>query len=573
MMSDLFEVLKWLFVFVGALGVFLYGMKLMSEAVQKLAGDGMRGILSRMTSKPFNGILTGLVVTTATQSSSATTVMVVSFVNAGLITLAGAIGIIMGANIGSTVTSWIISIFGLKFSLSAITLPMVAISLPFIFSSDAKRKSLGEFLIGFSLLFLGLDFMTDSIPDVSQFPEVLKIIASWSSHGYLSIILFALIGAVFTMIAQASSAIMAVTLFMCNKGWIGFDMAVALVMGQNIGTTITANLAAMVANVTAKKAARAHLIFNLVGVILCLVVFYPFMHLLDNISMSVQGMSPYSEPSAIPLTLSLFHTIFNVANTVILVGFIPQLIKLVNVLVKSNKEEDEEFRLKFISGGMMSTAELSIVETFKEIGFFAERVQKMFGFDQELLYIDNEKDHNKLLGRIEKYEKICDNLELEIGRYINKISEGKLSAASKQKTIYIYREVSEIESIGDSCYNLSRHINTAFSAKAQFTDNQHANIKQMFNLVDFALNNMVTLVKDRTNAEAINKAYALENEINDLRAKFKAQNISDVGNQVYDYQLGVWYLDIITECEKIGDYIINVIEARTETSRKTVSQI
>lgn len=572
-MSDLFEVLKWLFVFVGALGVFLYGMKLMSEAVQKLAGDGMRSILSRMTSKPFNGILTGLVVTTATQSSSATTVMVVSFVNAGLISLAGAIGIIMGANIGSTVTSWIISIFGLKFSLSAITLPMVAISLPFIFSSNAKRKSLGEFLIGFSLLFLGLDFMTDSIPDVSQFPEVLKIIASWSSHGYLSIILFALIGAVFTMIAQASSAIMAVTLFMCNKGWIGFDMAVALVMGQNIGTTITANLAAMVANVTAKKAALAHLIFNLVGVILCLVVFYPFMHLLDNISMNLQGMSPYSEPSAIPLTLSLFHTIFNVANTLILVGFIPQLIKLVNVLVKSNKEEDEEFRLKFISGGMMSTAELSIVETFKETGFFAERVQKMFGFDQELLYIDNEKDHNKLLGRIEKYEKICDNLELEIGRYINKISEGKLSAASKQKTIYIYREVSEIESIGDSCYNLSRHINTAFVAKAQFTDSQHANIKQMFNLVDFALNNMVTLVKDHTNAEAINKAYELESEINDLRAKLKVQNISDVGNQVYDYQLGVWYMDIITECEKIGDYIINVIEARTETSRKAVSQI
>ena len=369
-----------LLITLGSLGIFLYGMKLMSEALQKIAGDKMRNILSRMTSRPLNGILTGALVTTVIQSSSATTVMVVSFVNAGLLSLAGSIAVIMGANIGTTATAWVISLLGLKFSMADLAIPLVAIAIPFIFSKHSRRKSIGELIIGFSLLFLGIEFMKDAMPDINQYPEVLQFIAQYSDYGYGSILLFVLIGTVLTLIMQSSSATMAITLVMCSQGWISFEVGAAMVLGENIGTTITANLAAMVANNSAKKAALSHLVFNMIGVLWMLIVFYPFTKLIGYITLQMEGTSPFTDALAIPVALSLFHSIFNIVNTSLLVWFIPAIIKIVNLIIKTNPEEDESFRLQYIPSGLMNTSELDIQSAKLEIETFSDRVLRMYSF-------------------------------------------------------------------------------------------------------------------------------------------------------------------------------------------------
>ncbi len=430
---------------IGSLGLFLYGMKIMSEGLQKVAGDRLRSILTAMTTNRVTGVLTGVLITALIQSSSATTVMVVSFVNAGLLTLAESISVIMGANIGTTVTAWIISIFGFKVDMAAFALPLLAIALPLIFSGKSNRKSIGEFIFGFSFLFMGLSYLKANAPDLNANPEMLAFVQNYTDMGFFSIILFLLIGTILTMIVQASAATMAITLIMCANGWISLELGAALVLGENIGTTITANLAALTANTQAKRAALAHFVFNVFGVIWVLIVFHPF---LDLVNWVVDTFFQSSNPEvAISYKLSAFHSIFNICNVCILIWAVKLIERTVCALIHP-KEEDEEPRLRFITGGMLSTAELSILQARKEIHLFAERTHRMFGMVQDLLHTEKDDDFNKLFSRIEKYENISDNMELEIANYLNQVSEGRLSSESKLQIRAMLREVTEIESIG-----------------------------------------------------------------------------------------------------------------------------
>ena len=516
---------------IGSLGLFLYGMKIMSEGLQKVAGDRLRSILTAMTTNRVTGVLTGVLITALIQSSSATTVMVVSFVNAGLLTLAESISVIMGANIGTTVTAWIISIFGFKVDMAAFALPLLAIALPLIFSGKSNRKSIGEFIFGF--------------------------------------ILFLLIGTILTMIVQASAATMAITLIMCANGWISLELGAALVLGENIGTTITANLAALTANTQAKRAALAHFVFNVFGVIWVLIVFHPFM---DLVNWVVDTFFQSSNPEvAISYKLSAFHSIFNICNVCILIWAVKLIERTVCALIHP-KEEDEEPRLRFITGGMLSTAELSILQARKEIHLFAERTHRMFGMVQDLLHTEKDDDFNKLFSRIEKYENISDNMELEIANYLNQVSEGRLSSESKLQIRAMLREVTEIESIGDSCYNLARTINRKRQTNQDFTEKQYEHIHFMMKLTNDALAQMIVVVeKPEHQSIDINKSFNIENEINNYRNQLKNQNILDVNNKEYDYQMGVYYMDIIAECEKLGDYVVNVVEASSDVKEKRAS--
>ena len=438
---------------IGALGLFLYGMKVMSDALQKLAGDKMRGILSKMTSNRLSGVITGVGITTLIQSSSATTVMVVSFVNAGLLKLSGAIAVIMGANIGTTVTAWIISLLGFEFSTTLIVFPLIAVATPLLFIK--KRKSLGEFFVGFALLFMGLEALKNGVPDFTQpeYAEVLNFIGSLSNYGYLSILLFVLIGTILTVIVQSSSAMMAVTLVMCSQGLIGFEVAAALVLGENIGTTITANMAALMANATAKRAARAHLVFNLIGVCWILILFKPFLFFISKFMLATKGIDPMQSAAAIPVALSCFHSFFNLLNTSVLVWFIPSIEKLVNKMVPANDEE--EFRLKFIPTGLMSASELSIEPAKKEIEAFSKRVVRMYEFIPDLFVEKDDKKFDYLMQRTKKYEEITDRMEVEIANYLTKVSENELSLGASQEISSMLRIVDNLESIGDSCYQLS----------------------------------------------------------------------------------------------------------------------
>ena len=430
---------------IGSLGLFLYGMKIMSEGLQKVAGDRLRSILTAMTTNRVTGVLTGVLITALIQSSSATTVMVVSFVNAGLLTLAESISVIMGANIGTTVTAWIISIFGFKVDMAAFALPLLAIALPLIFSGKSNRKSVGEFIFGFSFLFMGLSYLKANAPDLNANPEMLAFVQNYTDMGFFSILLFLFIGTILTMIVQASAATMAITLIMCANGWISLELGAALVLGENIGTTITANLAALTANTQAKRAALAHFVFNVFGVIWVLIIFHPFMQLVNWV---VDTFFQTSNPEvAISYKLSAFHSIFNICNVCILIWGVKLIERTVCALIHP-KEEDEEPRLRFITGGMLSTAELSILQARKEIHLFAERTHRMFGMVQDLLHTEKDDDFNKLFSRIEKYENISDNMELEIANYLNQVSEGRLSSESKLQIRAMLREVTEIESIG-----------------------------------------------------------------------------------------------------------------------------
>lgn len=547
----------------GGLGLFLYGMKIMSDSLQKLAGDGLRRFLSKMTSNKFRGVLTGMGITSIIQSSSATTVMVVSFVNAGALTLAGAISVIMGANIGTTVTAWLVSLLGFKFNISEFVLPIIAIATPLLFIK--RRETFGEFLIGFALLFLGLQFLTSCVPDFAHDPKyfgVLDFISRMSHSGYFSILLFVLIGTILTCIVQSSSAMMAVTLVMCSKGLIPFEMGAALVLGENIGTTITANLAAVVANKTAKQAARAHFIFNVIGVIWILCLFYPVLSLIDKISIFTDGTSPFSNNSAIPVALSIFHSFFNIANTCLLVWFIPQIIKIVERMVPIKKDDDEEFRLKYIPSGFMSTSgELGLEPAKKEIETFSKRVLKMYDMLDELIKTKEDKRFREVYERICKYEEITDRMELEIANYLTKISEHELGHSASLKVSSMLRIVDNLESIGDSCNQIAITIDTKKKSGNWFEQDLRDKLKTMADYVRESL----CLMDDNLHANysdiTAEEADKIEEKINKYRDQLRNEHTEAIKNNAYPYQTGIYYSSLYAQYEKLADFAINVSEA------------
>ena len=547
---------------IGSLALFLYGMKIMSEGLQKFAGDSLRRILTAMTTNRVTGMLTGVLITALIQSSSATTVMVVSFVNAGLLTLTQSIGVIMGANIGTTVTAWLISALGFKVDIAAFALPLLAFALPLFFSGKSSRKSIGEFVFGFAFLFMGLQSLKANSPDLGANPEMLAFVQNYTDMGFFSIILFLFIGAILTMIVQASAATMAITLIMCANGWIDYHLGVALVLGENIGTTITANLAALTGNTQARRAALAHLVFNVFGVMWVLVLFYPFT---NAVSWFVTHVMKVSDPAvAVSFKLAAFHTAFNISNTFIMIWFVSLIEKTVCTLIKP-KVEDEEYRLRYITGGMLSTAELSILQAHKEISLFAERTARMFNMVKELFYEKNEETFLKTYSRVEKYENISDRMEIEIANYLTEVSEGRLSSESKEEIRIMLRAVSEIESIADSCNNLARSIKRRNEFKSEFTEEQNKHLDHMFELVSGALNRMnLILHKPELVHDDINPSYNIENEINNYRNQLKSRNIEDINNKLYQYQDGVYYMDMVSESEKLGDYVLNVVQAVIE---------
>ena len=551
------ELIIGIFSLVGSLALFLYGMKTMSEGLEKFAGDRLRSILAAMTKNRVMGVLTGILITALIQSSSATTVMVVSFVNAGLMTLGQSIGVIMGANIGTTVTAWIISAVGFKVNIAAFAIPLLSIGMPLIFSSKGSRKSIGEFIFGFSFLFMGLSFLQDAATTMNIGDMVAGMLAHVPQDSFLTIILFVIVGALVTMIVQASAATMAITLmlFGMNIPGFGFEQAAALAMGQNIGTTITAFMASLTANTQARRAALAHMFFNVFGVVVFLIVFYPAC---DAVSWVVENMLGGGNDL---FKLSAFHTAFNVINTLLLIGFVKQIEMLV-CRVLPMKAQDEDYRLRFISGGLLSTAELSIMEAQKEIHSFAERCQRMAGFVPTLLETKDEMEFNKLFARIEKYENITDSMEMEIASYLNKVSEGRLSDASKTQIQKMLRQISELESIGDSVYNLGRTLNRhRMHCQESFTADQMQHMMTMLQLVDAALSEMLKRIDQPTTKSGVKTSLNIEHEINNYRTQLKNQNLHDVNAGLYDYQLGVFYVDFISECERLGDYVMNVVQA------------
>ncbi len=543
----------------GSLAMFLYGMKIMSEGLEKLAGDQLRNILAAMTQNRFAGVLTGIIVTALIQSSSATTVMVVSFVNAGLMTLRQSIGVIMGANIGTTVTAWIISAIGFKVDIAAFAIPLLAVGMPLIFSGKSKRKSLGEFIFGFSFLFMGLSFLQSSANDLNIGMIVANMLSHIPCDSFLTILLFVVVGTLVTMLVQASAATMAITLMLFDMHipGFGFEQAAALAMGQNIGTTITAFMASLTANTQAKRAALAHMFFNVFGVCIFLVFFYPAC---DAISWFVTNVMGAAHNDL--FRLSAFHSAFNIINTLLLIGFVKQIEAFV-CKVLPIKGEDEEYRLRYISSGMLSTAELSLLEAKKEIHNFGLRCNKMFGLVEELLTTEKDEEFNKLYSRIEKYERITDDMEVEIAKYLQKVGEGRLSNESKAQIQQMYKQISELESIGDSCFNLARTLNRRRqNSKEKFTDEQMAHIREMLALVKKSLEQMITTIgMPEGKVENINASLNVENEINNYRNQLKSRNLHDVNNGSYSYQLGVFYMDFISECEKLGDYVLNVVQA------------
>ena len=551
------ELIINIFSLVGSLALFLFGMKTMSEGLEKFAGDRLRSILAAMTKNRVMGVMTGILITALIQSSSATTVMVVSFVNAGLMTLAQSIGVIMGANIGTTVTAWIISAVGFKVNIAAFAIPMLAIGMPLLFSNKGNRKSIGEFVFGFSFLFMGLSYLQEAATAMNIGDMVAGMLAHVPQDSFFTILLFVIVGAIVTMIVQASAATMAITLmlFGMNIPGFGFEQAAALAMGQNIGTTITAFMASLTANTQARRAALAHMFFNVFGVVFFLIVFYPACNAVSWFVDNVMGGGNDL------FKLSAFHTAFNIINTLLLIGFVRQIEMLV-CKVLPMKAQEEDYRLKFISGGLLSTAELSIIEAQKEIHSFGERCLRMFGFVPELLQLQDEVEFNKLFSRIEKYENITDAMEMEIASYLNKVSKGRLSDASKSQIQKMLRQITELESIGDSVYNLGRTLNRhRMHCQEAFTTEQTQHMLTMMQLVEGALAEMMNQIDQPTTKSGIKTSVNIENEINNYRTQLKNQNLHDVNSGRYDYQLGVFYVDFISECEKLGDYVMNVVQA------------
>ena len=545
--------------FVGALGIFLYGMKIMSEGLEKTAGDRLRGVLSSMTSNRFAGVLTGMGVTAVIQSSSATTVMVVSFVNAGLMTLRQAIGVIMGANIGTTITAWIVAFIGFKMDIAALSLPLMAVAAPLLFMGKGKWKNLGECIIGFALLFMGLNLLSEA----AEAMEIGKHMGDWLTHidvnAWWAIPLFLFAGMILTMAMQSSSASMAITLMLFDMNIPGFGLAqaAALAMGQNIGTTITALLASFAGNTLAKRAALAHTLFNVFGVVIILCIFPLSIRATEILDQVVFGDSSNNM-----YLLSIFHTCFNIFNTVVMIGFVGQIEKLICRLIP-DKGEKEEKRLVYISEGMLSTAELSLYQAKKEVDVFANRCEKMVTMVQELFHTTNDTQFEEVFARISKYEGITDNMEVEIAKYLQRVSEGRLSNESKSKITAMLRQVDELESIGDDCFHLGRTFaRKKENYKGDFTEEQKEHIEQMLQYILQCVANMKLALEEnnRLTFEQMAPYYELEQKINDYRSVLRDANLKDIETGKYSYQLGVFYMDFINHCEKLADHVINVVE-------------
>jgi phosphate:Na+ symporter len=588
---------------VGSIGLFLYGMKLMSEGLQKAAGDRLRNILAWMTNNRFVGALTGILVTALIQSSSATTVMIVSFVNAGLLSLAQSMAVIMGANVGTTATAWILYLGGFKVNLAAASIPLIAFTIPMLFSKKNSWKSWGEVILGFSFLFMGLDLLNHSVPDLRSNPELFAAIQNYADMGFISVLLFAFVGMMVTIVVQSSSVTFAIVLVICSKGWISFEMAAALVLGSNIGTCITPLIAAISGNIWAKRSAMGHLMFNVFGSVWVLALYYPFMKLVVWISTLGQGdptallsfvdstdpaiinalndgtldlADPANQQLAstfaanqayVSFGLSIFHTLFNSINICIMIWFTKLYVKIVTKLIPSKPEEEEnESHLKFITTGMLSTSELSILQARKEIQLYGERAQRMFGLVRDLFHEEDDKEFTSKYSRIQKYENISDRMEMEIADYLTKVSAGRLSDESKHQVQMKLRVISEIESVADSCYNLARTLQRRKQQPEKFSEEINSNIELMFNLIESGLQNMCNvLADDHIEMSAVNTAQNIENEINNYRHQLKRQNVIAVNDGLYDYPTATTYMDTISECEKMGDYIINVVEAVADT--------
>jgi phosphate:Na+ symporter len=551
-------------ILIGALGFFIYGMKIMSEGIQKSAGSKLRQILGAMTSNRVKGIFTGFLTTSLVQSSSATTVMVVSFVNAGLLTLVQSIGVIMGANIGTTVTAWLISIFGFKVNIAAFALPIIAIGLPLLFAKRSKMKSWGEVLIGFAILFMGLAFLKDSVPDLKANPEALEFLKGWSGTGLHHILLAILIGTILTVVVQSSSAAMAITLILCDAGFIEFEMAAGMVLGENIGTTITANLAALIGNVHAKRAARAHFIFNIFGVIWMIFAFKFFIMGIDTYMQTTAEGSPIDNPEARPIALSIFHTTFNILNVLMLMWFVNLIAKIVIKMVPSRGEADEEFRLEYIGGNVLSTPDLAIIEAKKEVAKFGKLTSRMSDFTRTLLTSSDNKEKDKLLKKIKKYEEITDRVEIEIADYLGKVTQGDMTETASKRTRSMLSITNDLERIGDIFFQVSKAIERKNDAKIYFLPEQRENLMAMLDLVDKAFVIMVeNLNSDSYDGVSLNKAREAETDINTFRNKLRKQHLSSIEKGDYNMVNGMVYNDIFSSFEKVGDHIINVTEAVT----------
>lgn len=566
---DIFQI----FTLLGALGMFLYGMNLMSSGLQKASGDKLRSFLSAMTSNPFKGVLTGLGITSIIQSSSATTVMVVSFVNAGLLSLGQAIGVIMGANIGTTVTAWLVSWLGFKADISILAVPLMVFGFLFSNSKKNQRQNIGELIVGFCLLFLGLSFMKESVPDLNSTPEVLEFVKTWSSYGFSSILIFLAFGTVLTLVLQSSSATMAITLIMLSMGWIPFNMACAMVLGENIGTTITANIAAAVGNTQAKRAAMSHTIFNVFGVIWALILFKPFLALVGKITEVIFGLpnpaeegftvtSPNSDSGVAALYgLSMLHTLFNAINTFILVWFIKYIEKLVVLIIKAPKnKENEVFRLKYISAGPVATPELATEQAFNEIIHFAQISKKGLGYAKAAIEEKNHDKFEELRNKLVKYEEISDRIEYEIAAFLNAVSAGDISEESSKRIKAMYKIIGELESLGDSGEAISRILSRRNIHKKTFDEDTINKINNIIVAVDNAYDVMIDnlIAAHKGTLTEISNAYNAEDRINNLRSNLRDAEIEDIEHNVKNYQTSVYYIDIINQLERMGDFIINI---------------
>ena len=575
---------------IGAVGIFLYGMTLMSEGLQKAAGNGLRNILGAMTRNRFTGALTGFSITALIQSSSASTVMVVSFVSAGLMTLAQSVAVIMGANVGTTATAWIITLFGFKVDIGAFAVPLIALCIPLLFSSHSRRKSIGEIIFGFALLFIGLDWIEANVPDLKSSPEIFGFLTQYADMGYVSVLLFVAIGIIATMIIQSSSAAIAIVLIMCTKGWITFDLACAMILGSNIGTTITPIIASLGANLAAKRAALCHLMFNVLGTVWALVLFIPFTDLTvwvtDHLGQGdpTQLYSYINSPNGTDSVqiammagwasfgLSIFHTIFNLINLSVMIWMTEFYVKVVEKLMPSKHKGDDEFQLTYITSGRVAASELNMAQAEKEIGVYAKRVSRMLDMAQDLVHTkEGSEDFNKLYSRLEKYEEISDRMEIEIANYLKRCAEGRLSNQGKQRIAAMLNIISEIESIADSCFGVAKILARKQEGRVAFNDEIYENIDRMFAYVKKAMKNMMVLLEDLEDVreEDIIVSYNHEREINNLRNSLRISNIENINNQHYEYQAGIYYMDLVGDLERTGDYIINVVDTVKEWFRKS----
>ena len=572
----------------GAVCLFLYGMKVMSEGLQKVAGDRLRNILGIMTRNRVTGVLTGVVITALIQSSSASTVMVVSFVNAGLMSLQQAMAVIFGANVGTTVTTWIISAFSFEVNISDYSIVLLAIGVPMMFMKKSTYKSLGEFLIGFCFLFMGLDLISAYVPNLQENPSMLKFVTDYTTMGFGSVLIFFGLGIVVTMVAQSSAATFAITLIMCSQGWISFTLGCAIILGGNIGTTITPILASLSGNLAAKRTAMGHVLFNVLGSIIVLCCFQPFVDLVADITRACNGLNPldiseaqeagmrgtdlFNEKggftakaqSCIAFGLAMFPTVFNACNLLIMIWFTKLYVKIVCwVMPARHRDEEEEFALKYIGRGMLTASELNIAQAQKEIYLYGQRVERMLNMAKSIIHLDEKSDeYTATYNRLEKYESISARMEIEICTYLNRVSEGRLSPEGKMRIAGMLRIISEIESIADGCFNVAKTMQRKNQNHVEFDESVLHEIDQMFDLVSAAMGNMLQLLKEMETPEGsrIVEAYNREREINNFRNKLRDGNIFNINNKEYGYQEGIFFMDLISEAEKLGDYMLNVVE-------------